>query len=159
MRNETVEKFYRKNYDRLIKYARSRVGGYSLPLAEDAVQEAFARALRYYRAFNERNGTFEEWFSGILRNTINYIKSIEQNQGITRTEEQAVVNDKRMKAVILSKEIIDELKHVSDRDRSVFEAYFFYGLKTREISEIMPISHSNVRYLISKFREKMTNNA
>ena len=51
---------------------------------------------------------------------------------------------------------MDELKNnVSERDREILEAYFFYGLKTREIAEIVPVSHSNVRYIISKFRERI----
>ena len=154
MRNETVEKYYRENYDTLIKYARRRVGNYSLPVAEDAVQEAFYRALKYFTTYNNEE-SFDGWFKSTLSNTINHIKGVERDQGLVMTEEKGIVTDARMKSVILSKEVIDEINNSSDRDRRVFEAYFFFGLKTREISEVIPVSHSNVRYLISKFREKM----
>lgn len=153
---EIIEKYYRENYEKLVWYAFYRVGNRSIAAAEDAVQEAFTRAVKYYKAYDPSK-PFEGWFRRILQNAIHQVKEEEQNRGVVSQEiiKEAPIAIKT-RSVTLSKEIMDELKNnVSERDREILEAYFFYGLKTREIAEIVPVSHSNVRYIISKFRERI----
>lgn len=151
-KNEIVEAYYRENYNYLIKIARRRVGNYSLVLAEEAVQEAFTRSLKYFSTFNTGD-VFDNWFKRILYNTINHLKTQEMNGGVTMTETQEEwvhQND-----LTFSKEIVDLLNKASPRDISILNNYFFYGFKTREVAELMGISHDVVRDRIRTFREKI----
>lgn len=151
-KNEIVETYYRENYTALIKIARRRVGNYSLVLAEEAVQEAFARALKYFKTYNHDN-LFNDWFKRILYNTINQLKTQEKNGGATTTENEEETSNQG--DVAFTKEIVDILNKSTPRDLEILNNYFFYGFKTREISELMNISHDVVRDRIRTFREKV----
>ena len=70
-RNSLITKHYIENYKRLVKRSMWRVPNKSLALAEECVQEAYARALKYYSTFNPKQDLFNNWFEGILRNAIN----------------------------------------------------------------------------------------
>lgn len=151
-KNIVVETYYRENYDKLVKIARRRVGNYSIFLAEEAVQESFARALRYYKAYKEGE-SFDNWFKRILYNRINDVKTQEKDRGATYSEndeEQHHQGD-----VTFSKEIIDLLNSCSVRDKEILNMYFFYGFKSREIAELMSVGHDLVRNVIRLFRKQV----
>ena len=59
-----LEDYYKQNYDQLVKRASKRMP--SIEDAEDAVQEAFTRALKYLPSFNGKS--FDNWFLTILSN-------------------------------------------------------------------------------------------
>lgn len=151
-KNEIVEAYYRENYTVLIKIARRRVGNYSLVLAEEAVQEAFTRALKYFKTYNSDN-LFNDWFKRILYNTINQLKTQEKNGGATTTEDTESISHQG--DVAFTKEIVDLLNKCTERDVEILNNYFFYGFKTIEIAELMNISHDVVRDRIRTFRAKV----
>ena len=150
-KNEFVESFYRENYTVLVKIARRRVGNYSIVLAEEAVQEAFARAIKYFKTYRSAS-SFNDWFRRILYNTINRLKTQEMNGGVTMTESEEETTTQIN--IIFTKEVVDLLNQCSVRDMEILNNYFFYGFKTREISELMNISHDVVRDRIRTFRER-----
>lgn len=151
-KNEIVEAYYRENYTALVKIARRRVGNYSLVLAEEAVQEAFTRALKYFKTYKTTD-SFENWFKRILYNTINQLKTQEKNGGVSTVESEEETSHQGN--VAFTKSVIDLLNKASTRDQEILNNYFFYGFKTREISELMNISHDVVRDRIRTFREKV----
>lgn len=153
--NTHLDKYYRENYKRLIKIARRRVGNYSLPSAEDAVQEAFARACKYYRTYNSTEN-FDAWFSRILTNCINQIKKDERDMGVVNREEELVSVETDHKSIIFTKEVERLFAKVTHRDQEILNSYFFHGMKTREISELMQISHDVCRDVIRRFRIKVS---
>lgn len=149
-RNSVLEQYYRENYEQLIKSARRRVGNYSLHCAEDAVQEAFVRACRYWRTY-DKNEEIDKWFRKILRNCINHIKNEERNNGVVYKDEvEAVSGDAEQ--IIYTKEIESILGDVSHRDQEILNMRFFHGYKTIEIAQILKISHDVVRDVIRRFK-------
>lgn len=62
------ETLYRHAYPRLFAYARRRVG--SDETADDAVSEAFARAMDGIGRFTWTRAGFDGWMFGILRNVV-----------------------------------------------------------------------------------------
>lgn len=150
-KNKIVEAYYRENYTVLIKIARRRVGDYSLVLAEEAVQEAFFRVLKYYRSYNGES--FDSWFKRILYNCINDIKRQERDKGVVTRDEP--VQASSSKDVNLSKQVADLLKKQKPRDSEILNMYFFLGFKTREISELLNVSHDVVRDVIRTFRKRV----
>lgn len=151
MTNE-LETYFKENYSHLIKIARRRVGNYSLQNAEDAVQEAFARACKYHRSYN-RKESFDKWFKGILHNCINQIKRDERNQGVSYENVDDLAADPE--STPITKEIYDQIENLSERDRNIVNLYFFYSFKSREIHEFLNISHDVVRDVIRRFRIKV----
>lgn len=151
---QTLEKYYRENYDKLIKIARCRVGNYNLYLAEDAVQEAFYRACRYHRSYKKED-SLDHWFKGILYNTINTIKGEERNKGIVYRDDidsgSYIPND--MLEVPAS--VSELLGRATNRDQEILNMRFFFGFKTREIHELLNISHDVVRDVVRRFKAKL----
>lgn len=62
------ESLYRRAYPRLFAYARRRVP--SAHEADDAVSEAFARAMGAIHGFTSSRAGFDGWLYGILRNVL-----------------------------------------------------------------------------------------
>lgn len=150
-KNEFIETYYRENYKERLKFARKRVGGYNLALAEEALQEAFYKALKYFPTYNMEED-FEAWFGKILINCINDIKRIEGDRGVNRTETPE--ND-YVATIPFTKEVLDLFSHETPRNQEVLNMYFFYGYKSREVAEFMHISHDSVRDIIRTFRKRV----
>lgn len=148
-----LETYFRENYNSLVKIARRRVGGYSLSLAEDAVQEAFCRALRYQRTY--KGDDLDVWFRSILHNAVNQIKGQERDRGVTYRddmESDLLVNQERIE---LPASVGEALSRSSERDQEILNMRFFFGFKTREIHELLNISHDVVRDVIRRFKERL----
>lgn len=150
-KNDLIESYYRGNYPLLIKIARRRVGDYNLYLAEEAVQEAFYRSLKYFRTYNATED-FGIWYKRILINTVNEIKWKERNAGVCDDEEREDLGFSG--DVVFTKEILNLLGKQSKRNLDILNMYFFYQYKSREIAEYMNMSHDVVRDVIRTFRKK-----
>ena len=61
------ESLYRRLYPRLRAYARRRLAE---PMCDDAVSEAFTRAMDAIERFDWGAGGFDGWVFGILRNVV-----------------------------------------------------------------------------------------
>lgn len=152
---EMIEEHYRLNFDRLVKRTTYRVPNYSSHLAEECVQEAYLRAIKYINAFNPDLDTFAKWFEGILRNATNDCRTIEKDRGVSKElsdEMEEVVATKEEKAQY---SII--IKHISneERNKDILILFFLLGYKTKDISEYTGVSHTYVRQIIFRFRNKM----
>ncbi len=149
-KNEFIETYYRENYKERLKFARKRVGGYNLALAEEAVQEAFARALRYFSTYDAEED-FDKWFGKILVNCINDIKRIEGDSGVSRDE----FSNDYIANIHFNKEVVELFEKETPRNQEILNMYFFYGYKSREVAEFMHISHDSVRDIIRTFRKRV----
>lgn len=66
-RNETVTKHYLENYDNLVRVYTFRRHG-SEADAEDIIQEAYYRALKYFDTYQPEVYAFSTWFGRIVYN-------------------------------------------------------------------------------------------
>lgn len=148
-RNKLLEKYFKENYTNLIKSARKNVGNYSLPNAEDAVQEAFVRACMYFRSY-DRNEDLDKWFRKILRNCINRIRNEERNNGVVyRDTDDIYIHEEETDTI---EEVEFHYKFVSERDQQILNMRFTHGFKTIEIATMLNISHDVVRDVIRRFK-------
>jgi RNA polymerase sigma factor (sigma-70 family) len=151
-KNEQLTTYFKSHYKHLVNIARRRVGNYSLPSAEDAVQEAFWRACRYYNSYNHKE-EFDKWFKRVLHNCINQIKRDERDQGVSYTDVEEVSIEPKL--VVFPKEVESLFKGLSNRDKDIINMYFFLDFKSREISEMTKVSHDVVRDVIRRFRMRV----
>lgn len=148
-RNKLLEKYFKENYTNLIKSARKNVGNYSLPNAEDAVQEAFVRACMYFRSY-DRNEDLDKWFRKILRNCINRIRNEERNNGVVyRDTDDIYIHEEETDTI---EEVEFHYKFVSERDQQILNMRFTHGFKTIEIATMLNMSHDVVRDVIRRFK-------
>lgn len=153
-KNEFIEAYYRENYDERLKFARKRVGDYNLALAEEALQEAFYRALKYFSTYDERED-FENWFGRILVNCINDVKRMERDKGVSHIEE--IHKDDYITTIPHTKQVIDLLSKEKPRNQEILRMYLLYDYKSREVAEFLHINHDVVRDVIRTFRRKARN--
>ncbi len=153
-KNEFIETYYREKYEERLKFARKRVGDYNLALAEEALQEAFYKALKYFRAYRKEED-FENWFGRILINCINDIKRIERERGMDQKGARYHHDDDYITVIPFTKEVIEQLGKENIRNQEILNMYFFYQYKSREIAEFLNISHDVVRDVIRTFRKRV----
>jgi RNA polymerase sigma factor (sigma-70 family) len=124
-------------------------------MAEDAVQEAFCRAIRYHRTYN-KDESLDNWFKSILYNTINAIKGEERDRGVVYRDDLENMPYVAQDKAELPPSITKLFKRASTRDQEILSMRFFFGFKTREIHELLNVSHDVVRDVIRRFKEKLT---
>lgn len=151
-----IEQFYIAEYDNLVRKLSRKAGG--IEHAEDIVQEAFYRALKYSDAYNPMERPLETWFNTILRRAMYDHKRIELKQGMTAAidsgETEAVEIDgvkQRMADEIY--EAIIERKH--DEHKQVLFLALIRNYPPRDIVEVLDVGIHNVNQIISRFKTEM----
>lgn len=158
-RNQVIEEHYRLNYKRLVKIMRNRVPNKSDALAEEVVQEAYCRALKYYKGFNPEIKPFATWFNRIMNNACNSCQQSEGNNLPSMdNEDQDLEPFKLMEDVSIPLGVVVLIQTTMRQQKpDVFEIlnmFFNLGMKTREIAECVDFSHTNIRQIIRRFRAK-----
>ena len=154
--NEVINSHFRSNYTKLVKRMRNRVPDNSTALAEEVVQEAYARAMKYYRTYDASLGEFDTWFNRILNNTLNVCKNEEGDRGVTHfleenTEDIRVSRRDRD----LHNYVLKEMDVCKARERDILKLFFIHGFKSKDVAEFTNKSHTAVRQTIFRFRERM----
>lgn len=150
-----IEKHYRFNRDTLVKRVSFKLG--SREDGEDAVQEAYARALKYSSAF-EMGSHFNHWFLRILSNVVKDAISEKYNRAnhVELDEEQVEGKEGEGWTKELLKLIEEEIEKVeNEQHKEVLEFYFFGGLKHSEIVQLSPLTYHNIRYIIDMFKRRL----
>lgn len=153
-RNELIEQHYRENYSRLVKKMVWRVPHRSLALAEEVVQEAYERSIRYYRTFNPTIKHFDTWFNTILNNTLKGFKKIESNGGVVYEFDENLDEIVPPRNVSTYYELISQLDGASNIEKEILNLFFILGFKSREVALYVNKSHTNVRQIILRFRNR-----
>jgi len=154
-RNKLITEHYLLHYERLVKRTIWRVPNKSKAIAEECVQEAYARALKYFSTFDERKDLFERWFEGILRNAIHDCRDIEKDRGVSKelSDEDGVELVPYRKERLTAIAVIRGMKE--DNNRLVLSMFLLYGFKTKDIAEYTGMTHTNVRQIIYKYRNNV----
>lgn len=154
-RDDLITSHYLQHYERLVKRTIWRVPNKSKAIAEECVQEAYARALKYFPAFNEKKDLFERWFEGILRNAIHDCREVEKDRGVSKelSDEDGAELVPYRKEKLIAIAVLRDMKE--DANRLVLSMFLLYGFKTKDIAEYTGLTHTNVRQIIYKFRSNM----
>lgn len=136
------------------------VGG-NREIAEDVVQEAFARALKFYPSFDFERGKFSSWFNSILYNALRDVQN--QNKSTVEIEvadynAEDILNmgsegmTDEMRAVVVS-----SLKAVKNqKHRRVLELFYTMGYSSKEIAMIeRDVTQSNVTTVVMRFKNSL----
>lgn len=149
-----IENFYSENFKQLVKRYHNRAG--SRQNAEDVVQEAFSRAMKYYDNFQESKKEFGAWFNTIANNALRDFKNDEKRMGMSvefEEEDWGIpldIEDKVLKQRIRSK--IDEKPMPQSQ---VLHLRFNKQYMTKEISEMMDIPQRTAINIIVRFQKEI----
>lgn len=155
-KKEVLTVYYAQNFDRLVKAWTKRAG--SEMDAEDLVQEAFTRALKYLDNYDGIS-PFEGWFVTILNNCHKDLAAVNHRMGMSveldeaeklgliEPEEMPTSNHRFLR-------VINKLIEGSNRpSRDVLYLHFIRGWNSKEISKYVEMSDGAVRLCIHRFRQ------
>lgn len=149
--NDVIKNHYEENYDLLVKRMARRLG--SVEDGEDVVQEAFTRAVQYYKSWTGKR--FENWFNVILSNTYKRFLNEKKMGGLSKPLEDSLEEIEPVIVNYLDSIATSELKAMVEnkvgRDRDILMLSMFYGYSWAEIAALLSISKRAIDGVIYRF--------
>lgn len=150
--NKEIEEHYIKNRRMLVKRLSFRTD--SIQDAEDVVQEAYCRALKYIASFDKEQ-SFENWFTRILRNAIKEEKRKKFNLPVIESfdeDEIEPIPDSNVQKRLL-KSIEESInKERNEHIKEILKLYYLQGFKLSEIVQITNEGYNAVNNMVHKFK-------
>jgi len=145
----TLNEYYIKQYDRLVKRVSYRAGG--IPNAEDVVQEAFTRALTYIDAYDPAQKPFAAWFNTILNNALKDFKRAERNAGTTVDEPVIEDLDAEIYKSEVVEELLSEIDQMKEQSKEILKQFVVLGYTAKEVVQATDFNIHTVRKCIADF--------
>lgn len=126
--------------------------------AEDVVQEAFTRAVRFIDSYDEKRGKFSTWFTTILFNSLRDVQKEMKGQVTQPYKDISLEDIFGNDEILMSQDFRTFLRQKiaqqpNDQHQQVLELFFLSGYTSTEISQLMErVSVSNVTTIVSRFR-------
>lgn len=150
--HELVEKHFRETRGKVLKHLTFRMG--SPEAAEDVLQEAYFRALKYFESFNGND--FDKWLNKIIG--VCAIDFFNADRGYSKEEfdEEHVepINCPSYPNHVM-KEIFEIIDTKSEIQMEVLNLYFRCEYGAKDIHEITGYSYAQCHKIISRFREEL----
>ena len=149
-----------QNHSMYVGVARKYLG--SLEDAEDCVQEAFLKVIRYKGTFNNV-GSLEGWIKRIVINTaIDSYRRRRTNKVTYDTDlvdryDYAEEEEKPYMEGIPNQLVIDAIESLSPSYLKVAKMYLLDGYKHHEIAEVLKISLGTSKSNLSKSKKNVIN--
>lgn len=150
-RNNIVEAHYRENFDKLVKVAARRVPNNSLALAEEAVQESYTKACKYFRTFDPGQSSFATWHSKILRNCINQLRTLESAASFKEFDDEKSVSANEVDRKWLTW-IVNHINKSDEEEYTILMMFYYHGFKSIEIAEFLNKKHTTIRQIIHRWK-------
>lgn len=144
---------YVLNRQKLVKRMTFRVG--SSAAAEDIIQTAYERALRYH----SKGGVvekFDQWFGIVLRNALCEYQNNEKgySQGNEEDDEHVEGSEAHFPDRIRA-EILWMIEDRSKDHQEILTMYFQQEYSAKDISQITEYSYAKVHQTIQRFRNEL----
>ena len=149
-----IEKHYILNKDRLIKRTSFRIGG-NFHGAEDIVQTAYERAIRYINSFD--GDVFDKWFNTILNNSLREYQNIERGyvQPDENSEEFTDAEGCPHYPQHVMREVYELINTKSEAQIEVLNLFFKQEYSAIDISRISSIPYGTAHQIIQRFRNEL----
>ena len=147
-----LEKLFRTGYKNYVARVKNRVGGeYN---AEDVVQEAFYRALRYRSSFDPSVHDFHKWFNTILNNACKRFKLEERRQGMSEelTEQNGGLYELDMEEKDLQRKVEEEIKGYPNKQRDVLTLHYLRNYSWKDTAKVLDVTPNYVKVVSYRFR-------
>lgn len=152
MKNEALERLYKKYYNEAMLYVYSFCRNRAL--AEDIVAEAFFRA---FRRIDEEKDSFKYWLFKVCRNC--YFDHLRKTKRTEQVDDLEIGNDEDLVEDLIQNEeyiaLYNAISLLKGNYQEVIRLFYFDGLSVREISGITDMSEDNVKVLLYRARIKL----
>lgn len=156
-----IEQHYRANFDNLVKKYNRFL--HSIARAEDIVQEAYSRALKYWDAspsskkLETYQTDFPSLFGTILNNCMKDNQRTEAQHGAvseSAVEDEQVTKPSAIPAIIYE-EVVQLIGGKSEGTSKVLHLFFVKQLNAKEVAQVMDMSPNAVRQEAWRFRREI----
>lgn len=147
-----IERHYLLNRQKIVKRMYFRSG--SEAAAEDIVQTAYERAIRFQRTWSGEH--FDRWFTTILNNAMREYQNREKGY-VYRDEEDEETSDApcpHYPARVMA-EIMQMIEERSDDHKEILTLYFHQEYSATDISQITEHSYAKTHQTIQRFRTEL----
>lgn len=144
--------FYKLKRKILVGAAARRVGP---EWAEDAVHDAFERAVRYYATYNPKIGELGTWFNAIFNKACYDMKRANRSGGFTEIQEDDWTAEHTPEDGYFLNQILDKIKEYPEHHRQVLYCAFALQCKDAQIVQITGLNLRNVHKIKGRFCAKM----
>ena len=150
--HQLITKHFNESRTKTLKKLSFQVG--TPEGAEDVLQEAYYRALRYFSSFDGRN--FDFWFNRIVRSCMIDFKH--QEMGHTNDEfdeEEAEGTNCPSYPSHVMRQVYELIDTKSEVQIEVLTMYFKHEYSAKDIASITEHSYAQCHKIISRFREEL----
>lgn len=150
-----LETYYKENFSRLCDAYKRRCD--TIDNAEDVVQEAFTRALKYLDSFDSER-EFERWFSLILHNAYLDWKKVERRNGMSVEFDEELMEPTEMSQTNakIAECIRQDIERKAEPKRSILALHFLKKYKVEDIGKMKPeVSYNTMRVWVQRFKKEM----
>lgn len=152
-----IEQFYKDNYQLLVKRIKAR--RMQEADAEDVVQEAFVRALKYQDSFDPGRQEIGAWFNTILNNSFKDYRHANFTGDYSFTEEEHMTEADDATDNWLDKDVINkiraEVQELKKPHRDIVELVMLNGFKYKEASQILDERIDNIKKVLYRFKQTL----
>ena len=152
-----LELYYQEERKHLVNKVKRRAGGEVN--AEDVVQEAFTRGLKYANSFDETRRPFEAWFNTILNNSLRDFQRQERLYGMNISLDEEKIDGVDMKEIrgVIKRDLYKLINRQPEPKSTILRLHFRKGYKTREITEVVDAPLGTVFSTIRRFKQEVEN--
>lgn len=150
MNYKPIEEHYNAMRSTYIKRISRRAG--TPEAAEDVVQEAYARALKYSYSFI--GGDLDKWMSTIIGNALRDYMNMERgHSGVDWSEEETAPEE--LAPAAMKREVLELISTKKDDHREVLEMFYKQEHSAMDISQLTEHSYAKCHKIIQRFREEL----
>ncbi|MEL7423474.1 MAG: RNA polymerase sigma factor [Bacteroidota bacterium] len=152
---ELLTNFYEEERGTLVKKLSRRAG--SPENAEDVVQEAFTRALKYVDSYDKAKREFGAWFNTILNNALRDFKRDEKNYGMSMEaaggEEE--VEEPRLDVRQERREVRDLIFQKGEVQQEILRLYYILNYTPKDIQAVTEHPRGTILSTITRFQQEV----
>jgi len=148
--------FFKEEYIVLVKRIRAR--GMQKCDAEDVVQEAFYRALKYSKTYDKERQKIGAWFNTILNNAFKDYRHANFTGEYSFREEDEEIGGE-LEEFTFNKQVVKEIEQyistLPEEERNVLHSVFIIGYSYKACVQVFGIPFARVQFILQEFRKEM----
>lgn len=150
-----IDSHYRRNFNKLVVKCHGKAAGFHN--SEDAVQEAYTRALTYWHTFNPEMQKFSTWFNRILQNTIKDQKHADRIHGMSEEieDEDLITFSPNPFFLRWLEEIRHDILDLPPDRAEVMDMHLFQQMTLVDISKVTDFTLAAIKKMVSRFKEEL----
>lgn len=148
-----IEQHFKDHRQKLVKRLTRRAG--TEWAAEDILQEAYYRALKYVDSFNPLLD-MDKWMNTIINNSLREYKNQEKGYSPVEFDEEETEGQASVEfPQHVMWQVYDIIATKSEEQQEILQLYFRQEYSAKDISEITPHKYKMVHQTIQRFRNEL----